>query len=155
VVLEEHRIKEKSMAISSKAAEKIHKAAQDAGIDDHTLQNWTEEEGGYRFAITGGGGAIKALQADAVHHRIKKYVADREHAVITEAAKAAGITPPPAPGTPMATPRQVDYIMSLLARRERSGEGGGFFQGPTDRDGIAALTKAEASNYIRSLKGDY
>jgi hypothetical protein len=54
-----------------------------------------------------------------------------------------------------ATPRQVDFIMSLLARRERTGEGGGFFTGPTDRESVARLTRTEASTYIDSLKGAY
>lgn len=55
----------------------------------------------------------------------------------------------------LATVRQVDYILQLLAVRERTGEGGGFFYGPTDRAGIEELSKAEASTYITSLKGDY
>jgi hypothetical protein len=56
---------------------------------------------------------------------------------------------------PLATPKQVDFILQLLARRERTGEGGGFFYGPTDRAGIEEMSKAEASTYITSLKGDY
>ena len=55
----------------------------------------------------------------------------------------------------LATPKQVDYILTLLARREHSGEGGGFFSGPTDRAGLEELSKREASTYITSLKGDY
>lgn len=56
---------------------------------------------------------------------------------------------------PLATPRQVEFILQLLARRERTGEGGGFFYGPTDRAGIEEMSKADASTYITSLKGDY
>lgn len=56
---------------------------------------------------------------------------------------------------PLATPKQVDYILQLLSRRERTGEGGGFFYGPTDRAGIEEMSKADASTYITSLKGDY
>jgi hypothetical protein len=56
---------------------------------------------------------------------------------------------------PLATPKQVDYILQLLARRERTGEGGGFFYGPTDRAGIEEMSKVDASTYITSLKGDY
>lgn len=55
----------------------------------------------------------------------------------------------------LATPRQVDYILQLLAYRERTGEGGGFMYGPTDRAGVEEMSKADASMYITSLKGDY
>jgi len=62
-----------------------------------------------------------------------------------------------------ATERQVGYILDLLARRRRSGEGGGFFSlrglvddtGRPDRDAIAALTRAQASALIDSLRGNY
>ncbi|WP_026923297.1 hypothetical protein [Glycomyces arizonensis] len=58
--------------------------------------------------------------------------------------------------TGQATPRQVDYIMSLMRQRRRSGEGGGFIGGmPTTRAGVAKLTKQQASTLITSLKGDY
>jgi len=56
---------------------------------------------------------------------------------------------------PLATPKQVDYILQLLARREYTGEGGGFFSGPTDRAGMEELSRTDASTYITSLKGDY
>ncbi|NUR30062.1 MAG: hypothetical protein HOV83_30135 [Catenulispora sp.] len=56
---------------------------------------------------------------------------------------------------PLATPRQVDYILQLLDRRQRTGEGGGFFDGPTDRASIKEMSKTAASTYITSLKGDY
>lgn len=55
----------------------------------------------------------------------------------------------------LATERQVDFIVQLIAARERSGEGSGFFYGPTDRAGIEELSKGEASLYIDSLKGNY
>ncbi|MBB5110107.1 hypothetical protein [Streptomyces spectabilis] len=55
----------------------------------------------------------------------------------------------------MATPRQADYILQLLALRERLGEEGGFMTGPTTRAGIEELSKAGASAYIDSLKGSY
>ena len=143
------------MAISPRDAEKIHRLAQDAGIPDATVEQWTEETGGYRYAITGHTGTLKSRQADEVRAKIRQHVKDREHAVVAEAARAAGVTPPPAPGTPMATPRQVGYILRLLAQRERNGDGGGFMTGPTDRTGVERMTRADASLYITSLKEDY
>ncbi|MYU22864.1 hypothetical protein [Streptomyces sp. SID8352] len=143
------------MAISSHDAERIHRLAQDAGIPDATVEAWTEEAGGYKFAITDHTGTLKARQADEVRARIRRHVRDQEQATAAEAAKAAGTVLPP-PGTPMATPAQVEYILDLLAQRHRSGDGGGFIMnGPTDRAGIESLTRAKASLYITSLKGDY
>lgn len=55
----------------------------------------------------------------------------------------------------LATDRQVDFILSLLSERRRTGEGGGFQTGPTDRAGIEKLTRGQASTYIDSLKGTY
>ncbi|WP_030569783.1 hypothetical protein [Streptomyces aureocirculatus] len=55
----------------------------------------------------------------------------------------------------LATERQIRYILDLLARRRRDGEGGGFFTGLTDYAGIAKLSRSEASAYIDSLKGQF
>jgi len=56
-----------------------------------------------------------------------------------------------------ATPRQVDFILTLLAEREfRAFPDPGFIiDGPTERAAIEKLTKEQASAYISSLKGDY
>jgi hypothetical protein len=55
----------------------------------------------------------------------------------------------------LATPRQVNYILDLLAQRNRDGDTSGFYNGPTDEAGVARLTRSEASTYINSLKGNY
>lgn len=55
----------------------------------------------------------------------------------------------------LATPRQINYILDLLAQRSRTGEEGGFMTGPTDRAGIDKMTRSVASAYIDSLKGAY
>lgn len=55
----------------------------------------------------------------------------------------------------LATERQIAYILDLIERRRRDGDDSGFMTGPTDREGIAALTRDEASTYITSLKGEY
>lgn len=55
----------------------------------------------------------------------------------------------------LASSRQVEFILNLLFQRKLSGQDGGFFVGPEDREGIEKLTKVQASAYITSLKGDY
>lgn len=55
----------------------------------------------------------------------------------------------------LATDRQISYILDLLAKRHHDGDDSGFYYGPTDRAGIAKMTRAEASTYITSLKGEY
>lgn len=72
-----------------------------------------------------------------------------------EVKDAAAVEAAPATSEPLATEKQVGFILTLLARRVRAGEGGGFMTGPTSRDAIAAMTRREASAYITSLKGDY
>lgn len=74
-------------------------------------------------------------------------VLDRERA-----RKAPAATPR---SHDLATDRQVSYIMSLLAQRASSGEGGGFFAGPTDEAGVRSMSRAQASAYITSLTGRY
>lgn len=73
---------------------------------------------------------------------------EQAEAVVTEAEKILV-------GEPPATQKQIDYIMQLLAVREARGDGGGFMAGPTTRDGVKKLTKAQASIYITSLKEQY
>lgn len=66
-----------------------------------------------------------------------------------EAAEAARIANLPA--NP-ATARQLDYIQTLINRRNRDGEGGGFMSIPAD---LSVLTKVQASLLIDSLTGNY
>lgn len=54
---------------------------------------------------------------------------------------------------PLATPRQINFIMQLI--HEGKHREGGIFSGPLERDGVAGLSKKEASLYITSLLGDY
>lgn len=65
-------------------------------------------------------------------------------------------TTPATPSTPpveAATPKQIDFIMSLIGRGAH--KEGGYFSGPTTRTEVAKLTKRQASQYIDSLKGGY
>lgn len=60
------------------------------------------------------------------------------------AAKARG---------PLATERQVDYILSLLA--ETDGQNVTWFSaGPTDPAEVAKMTRKDASTYITALQGN-
>lgn len=55
-------------------------------------------------------------------------------------------------GKQPATEAQIAYIMKLLQRRQRTGEGGGFM---TVKGDIRKLSKADASAYINSLTSNY
>jgi hypothetical protein len=102
-----------------------------------------------RWANQHAEGAAQRIQAKAEQDAIEAAeaaVREAREAQLEEARRQKG---------PLATPRQVDFILKLLARRERTGEGGGFFYGPTDSAGIEEMSKADASTYITSLKGDY
>lgn len=54
---------------------------------------------------------------------------------------------------PLATERQVDYIMALLA--QHGGQNTTWFSaGPTTLEEVANMTRRDASTYISALKGD-
>lgn len=55
---------------------------------------------------------------------------------------------------PLATDRQVDYIMTLLA--QHGGQNTTWFSaGPTTLEEVSSMTRRDASTYISALKGDY
>lgn len=55
---------------------------------------------------------------------------------------------------PLATERQVDYIMSLLAQTD--GQNVSWFSpAPTEYAEVAKMTRKDASTYISALKGTY
>ncbi|MFF0166771.1 helix-turn-helix domain-containing protein [Streptomyces prasinus] len=102
-----------------------------------------------QWATQHAAGAAERIQKKAEQDAIEAAeaaVREAREAQLEEARRTKG---------PLATPKQVEFILTLLARRECSGEGGGFFYGPTDRAGIEEMSKADASTYITSLKGDY
>ena len=56
--------------------------------------------------------------------------------------------------SPLATDRQVDYIMTLLA--QHGGQNTTWFSaGPTTLEEVSRMTRRDASTYISALKGDY
>ncbi|RNG28317.1 hypothetical protein [Streptomyces botrytidirepellens] len=57
------------------------------------------------------------------------------------------------PISPLATPQQVDRIMSLLAERGHNDEGNNSATGLMGRAGIKKLSQTEASAYINFWQG--
>lgn len=103
----------------------------------------------------------QALQRDphkrsAIERAVTAAARDRREATVAVVAEAEKLTKASAPAKPeLATPRQVDFIMQLLAKRGHDAVGGGFMTGPTTRTEVALMTKVDASLYITSLKEDY
>lgn len=91
--------------------------------------------------------AADKAQADLEGHR----TARKTEQEVAEAPESKAQAATPAPAADLATVRQVDYIMALLAQ---TGGEGSWYEGPTTFDGICAMTKAEASVYINALKGE-
>lgn len=52
----------------------------------------------------------------------------------------------------LATPAQVDFILSLIAKGAH--EEGGYIDGPVTRAGVSAMGSRAASAYIDSLRGE-
>ena len=98
--------------------------------------------------------AFSRKDSDRIDALVARYVADRDAKTAAEAATETVATEAP---EATATARQVDYIMTLLDRRQRDGLADvvGFTTGPTTRQGVARMTRRAASAYIDSLKGEY
>ena len=100
---------------------------------------------------------LVAYVEDGVAYAYTRKDADKVEQIIRRAAAEKAAADRVAAGQPaeLATERQVDFIMSLVARRAAYGEADGFMSGPTTREAIAKLSKSQASAYITSLKGGY
>ena len=95
-------------------------------------------------------------RAELEDERIAKRAAARKAAKVEKAAataKAPAQTDAAPTAANLATPRQVEYIMALIARGAH--EEGGFYSGPTTREKVAMMDRKSASLYIDSLKGNY
>lgn len=115
--------------------------------------------GGNRWLITDGDELIQATAWNRVSQDRIYTLRDQVRAA---AAREVERDLPRPITTPMATDRQVDYLVTLLARKYRSGELDGFAswtQYITDTEidvkALRALTRDRASQLITSLKGDY
>lgn len=83
-------------------------------------------------------------RAKLAQERAAEEKAAAERAAAEAEAKARG---------PLATERQVDYILSLLAQHD--GQNTTWYTaGPTTSAEIAKMTRKEASTYISALKGE-
>ena len=107
-------------------------------------------------ALTEGMGLVAYVE-DGVAYAYTRRDADKVEQIIRRAAAEKAAADRVAAGQPaeLATERQVDFIMSLLAFRSVSGEADGFVSGPTTREEVAKLSKSQASAYITSMKGGY
>ena len=94
--------------------------------------------------------AIELCNRHQANHEkdLAKLAAEREAEAKAEAERAAA----EARG-PLATDRQVSYIMSLLAQHD--GQNITWYsKGPTSRAEVARMTRSDASTYISALKGE-
>ena len=106
--------------------------------------------------LTEGMGLVAYVE-DGVAYAYTRRDADKVEQVIRLSALEQAAARRVAAGQPaeLATERQVDFIMKLLAWCGVSGEADGFMSGPTTREAVAKLSKAQASAYITSMKGGY
>lgn len=140
-----------------------HRTDEQRNADDAAKVSLLDEV--ERLASAGGhdGAAKRAGAAKMTVPELRKFVADVKEYQRRQASKAQAARESAAESAAWAiraakspaTSRQVDYIMNLLARRARSGEGGGFMTGPTSRAEVRKMSQGDASAYITSLTGDY
>ena len=100
---------------------------------------------------------LVAYVEDGVAYAYTRKDADKVEQIIRRAAAEKAAADRVAAGQPaeLATERQVNFIMSLVARRAAYGEADGFMSGPTTREAIAKLSKSQASAYLTSMTGGY
>ena len=111
----------------------------------------------YEIVALTEGMKLVAYVEDGVAYAYTRRDADTVEQVIRLSALEKAAARRVAAGQPaeLATERQVDFIMKLLAWCGVSGEADGFMSGPTTREAVAKLSKAQASAYITSMKGGY
>lgn len=135
-------------SIGEARATQIQQDAHEAGLTDQQLIELAD-------SVDGGMGMVTRLlhleqlnrkQADRLESQIAATARKREQAARQAAAGTS---------EPLATDRQVDYILTLLAKRRRTGNNAGFMTGPTSREDIQRMTRQKASAYIDSLTETY
>jgi len=158
-------LKERNKALRGelRAAGVDHRTEEQRDADDAEKIGLLDEV--ERLAVAGGhdGPAKRAAATKMTAPELRKFIQDTKDYQRRQAERARAEREGAAAEAAWreqqtkvrASDRQVDYIMNLLARRRRNGDGGGFFSGPTDRAGVAKLSRADASAYIDSLTDNY
>lgn len=116
--------------------------------ESHTIRYATQEEAEARIPAI-----LAARDARVLEAGLKKILDDaaKDDAIVaaaheTEAARG------------LATEKQIEYIVRLVIRRRRDGNGDGFILGEidiTDLPSLRKMTRREASALIDSLSGNY
>ena len=101
----------------------------------------------FDHVTTNDNGELMAMGRN-VEAKIRAWAARRSRpaAVETDAGAARAV--------PLATEKQVSYIMALIARGAHE-EGGFISGGPTTYDEVRKMTRRDASMYIDSLTSNY
>lgn len=81
----------------------------------------------------------------------KAELEERRATRAAEKAETKEATATTATSTPLATDKQVKFIMRLLDQTD--GGQGSWYNGPTTLDGVRSMTKSNASTYISALLG--
>lgn len=89
----------------------------------------------------------------AVAYVERKEKADAERKAKAEAAKVEEKEAEQEAAEELATPRQVNYILALLAQHDFQNTTW-YSAGPTTIEGVQAMTKSAASTYISALQGN-
>ncbi|MFB9776101.1 hypothetical protein [Brevibacterium otitidis] len=101
----------------------------------------------FRDVTTNDDGKLMAIGRDA-EREIRAWAARRSRPAAVETTGGA------AHAAPLATEKQVNYIMRLIDRGAHE-EGGFISGGPTTIDQVRRMTRRDASMYIDSLTSNY
>lgn len=113
-------------------------AATEAGVTVDTIRYWCRY--GAVAAVKRAGRWV--IDAASLAHRIAiGAMRTRKEAPMTQQQPQ-----------PPATDRQVSYIMSLISKLAASDFGLEYYDGPTRKHEVQALSQAQASNLIENLK---
>lgn len=115
-----------------------------------TIRTWNEDKANPALIIR----IANEHAAEAPAREASRILAAENARIEAEAARRRAALE--AQKGPLATEKQIDFIIRLIANRDYYGDGGGYITGyPTAREEIAELSRGEASRLISSLKEEY